>query len=582
MQQNLPNKIKELGQVFTPAFIVEYIVENTIGPYLNRVENDLKDDLAILDPAVGEGIFLISALEYLETYWKQKSKEELISHLYGIDLDPSKVQMCRELLGHPFTMKTIKSFNALDIIPNSGTEGQGSSLMNWKINFPKTRGKFQVIFGNPPWGADLSTFKSKLTYLKTATSQMDSWSLFLERSIMGLHENGFLGFVVPNTLLSNPNYMKIRQIILEECQITHLVNLGEDIFPKVTQPSMIIILKKTKSNSEHLVRVISKISKTERIDLIEERIKLDEVHFYQCKQSRFLKNPQLEFDIFAGVSTDFIQAVENDLHNEQKQVTTLGTLVFNGRGVEIGKKGRVLQCPNCGKWNPPPRLKRKCTNPTCEQLVSPTDPHSEIVTDSQQNPKIDRPFLAGYQVQRYFTHEHRYINTDCQGINYKTPELYQSPKLLVRKTGNKMNWVIDFDNRWVSQVVYIFQMKKKIPSEYKNISLEYLLGVLNSKLMMRYIQSKFFDPNRTDFPHFVQNSILNLPIRIPHDQGELTSVITIGKLALKLQKTYQDLYSCSSDSYEVEKKKNTIREWEDELEMNLESLYSIPKDINYL
>ncbi|PWI48255.1 hypothetical protein CEE45_07315 [Candidatus Heimdallarchaeota archaeon B3_Heim] len=592
MQHNLPERIKELGQFFTPAYIAQFIVQKTIGHHISSVNSDYQKELFILDPSVGEGIFLISAKEYLINVWGQKSENSVssgkikyqivINQLYGIDVDPSKVQMTRELLGYPNHTTNIKKFNALLPKPDTSDSTQDSILMGWTMNFPKTEGKFHIIIGNPPWGADISIIKNKLHYLKTATSQMDSWSLFLERSILGLRDNGYMGFVVPNTLLINPNYIQIREIILEQCQITHLVNLGEGIFPGVTQPSMIIIARKAKANETHLIRIIPKISSEDKQLLVDFQKKLDEIQFYECPQIRFLKNPQKEFNIFAGPNTALIQLMEKDLYADQKQVTVLSTLVMNGRGVEIGKKGRVLLCPRCEFWNPPPRTARKCINPNCDHLVSPTDTHSEIVYDSQKDPTYDFPFLAGYQIQRYFTHKHRFIRTNCQGINYKSPQLYQGLKLLFRKTGNVMNWVIDYQNRWVSQVVYIFKRRDNLPPIFDNITNEYLLGVLNSQLMMKYIQSKFFDPDRTDFPHFVQSSILNLPILIPRSREEKNLAQKIGKLALKLQETYQNLYEHSSANEHQEKLQEKIRRIEDEIETKIESLYAIPNDKSYL
>jgi hypothetical protein len=191
------------------------------------------------------------------------------------------------------------------------------------------------------------------------------------------------------------------------------------------------------------------------------------------------------------------------------------------------------------------------------------------------DPSIDRPFLVGYQIQRYFTHREKYISPQYAGINFKNPELYQSPKLLVRKTGKGMNWVIDYNNRWVSQVVYIFQLRESLSKDYESISLEYLLGILNSQIMKKYVTSKFLDPNRTEFPHFVQKSILQLPIKIPLSKEDIELSRTIRNIAAVLQQLYQQQHE---EGLTRKRKRNIldqIEKKEEEMENAVKTIYSI-------
>lgn len=140
---------KATGSYYTPDYIVNYIVENTIGPLCKETEERLKcqikeleekvkksqginkktyqahlDDLKqsyddevlklkVLDPAMGSGHFLVRAAEYLavelatspyahdeeapedETaidYWKRKVVEHCI---YGVDLNPLAVELAK-------------------------------------------------------------------------------------------------------------------------------------------------------------------------------------------------------------------------------------------------------------------------------------------------------------------------------------------------------------------------------------------------------------------------------------------------------------------------------------------------------
>lgn len=127
---------KTTGSYYTPQYIVEYIVDNTVGPLVEmarqRVKtraNDAADPVAtkeaeqtfideilslkILDPAMGSGHFLVEATEYLArtlatdpyitteeespteedlTVWKRRVVERCI---YGVDKNPLAVELAK-------------------------------------------------------------------------------------------------------------------------------------------------------------------------------------------------------------------------------------------------------------------------------------------------------------------------------------------------------------------------------------------------------------------------------------------------------------------------------------------------------
>ncbi|MCK4554885.1 N-6 DNA methylase, partial [Candidatus Parcubacteria bacterium] len=97
-------KRKEQGIYYTPKFIVDYIVENTLGKKLKEVKSmrELKQ-IKVLDPACGSGSFLNKALQtIIEQYisfnnpGKQETKSEiLMSNIYGVDLDPQAVELAK-------------------------------------------------------------------------------------------------------------------------------------------------------------------------------------------------------------------------------------------------------------------------------------------------------------------------------------------------------------------------------------------------------------------------------------------------------------------------------------------------------
>jgi len=126
---------KATGSYYTPEYVVEYIVENTLEPLVDDIRVDLAGqsargdrgfaaefaervfDLKILDPAMGSGHFLTSAIDYLareiiDAQEKQAAQQgiETVNEehdinwarrqvaqrcIYGVDLNPLAVELAK-------------------------------------------------------------------------------------------------------------------------------------------------------------------------------------------------------------------------------------------------------------------------------------------------------------------------------------------------------------------------------------------------------------------------------------------------------------------------------------------------------
>jgi type I restriction-modification system DNA methylase subunit len=120
-----PEVRKAGGVYYTPAFIVEYIVKNTLSRLLEGKKPGIRGSaskIKIVDPACGSGTFLIGAYQYLldwhrdryvedgpekhrkELYqgpgglWlltTQEKKRILLNNIYGVDIDPQAVEVTK-------------------------------------------------------------------------------------------------------------------------------------------------------------------------------------------------------------------------------------------------------------------------------------------------------------------------------------------------------------------------------------------------------------------------------------------------------------------------------------------------------
>ena len=118
-----PEVRKAGGVYYTPTYIVEYIVKNTVGKIMLKAKlQDRSVPFRILDPACGSGSFLLGAYQYLLDYhrdWYQKDgaqkhtkeiyqgrggqwyltiqekKRILLNNIYGVDIDPQAVEVTK-------------------------------------------------------------------------------------------------------------------------------------------------------------------------------------------------------------------------------------------------------------------------------------------------------------------------------------------------------------------------------------------------------------------------------------------------------------------------------------------------------
>ncbi|MBK6837537.1 MAG: Eco57I restriction-modification methylase domain-containing protein [Bacteroidetes bacterium] len=166
----------------------------------------------------------------------------------------------------PTLDSNIKDGNSLidtDFYSNQLDFGEEKKIkpFNWKNNFPvvfKEQG-FDCVIGNPPYlggrewkeenGNVYDYFMSKY---KVAEYQFDIYALFWEAGIKLLKPNGEIGFITPNTWLNNQSNKKLRQFILNNTNVSKIVDYSKiKVFDQATVLPIITILEnKTNKKSK--------------------------------------------------------------------------------------------------------------------------------------------------------------------------------------------------------------------------------------------------------------------------------------------------------------------------------------------
>ena len=266
-------KRKSEGIYYTPTYIVDYIIKNTLGEYLKiHPERDV-ENVKVLDPACGSGSFLLKTYDTLESYWtyKGKIKDEKIdednkevsytrktgivkSDIFGVDLDEKAVEIAQLNLllkiaekrkRLPTLQKNIKNGNSLIDDPKMA----GDKAFRWGEEFADImkKGGFDIVVGNPPYFKIFENDPINKTedYKEIKSGMMNASAVFINKSLKLIKDGGYLGMIVPKMLSFTDSWDKIRRKLLSEYKILCVIDCGK-AFKGVLLEQVIFILKKVK------------------------------------------------------------------------------------------------------------------------------------------------------------------------------------------------------------------------------------------------------------------------------------------------------------------------------------------------
>jgi hypothetical protein len=480
---------KEHGIYYTPPYVVDYIVRSALKEILKRKRPKEVEKIRVLDPACGSGSFLIKSFDILNEYWKKKDKDYaqaqldttgqgttftrkvkiLQNNIFGVDLDKQAIEIAQLNLllkiaekGHrlPLLQQNIKNGNSLIDDP----EVAGIKALKWEEDFKEIikEGGFDVVIGNPPWGADISAIEKAYfgENYSAGKQNMNSFELFLRRSIMLLKEGGVIGFLIPRNFIRSGQYSEIRRIFLENFVIHHIIDFKK--FPEVTQECVTIIATK---------RVDWNISKKNEnnIEVGEGRKILQGVFLHLPRYVLNLKLDEKKKIILEKISGG----------------NKLGELINVDRGEEISKKGGVIKCPYCNKWSFASKKDwKKC--PSCDkEFLVVNASKDEII--SKEKIELFNPILIGEDFSRYRILGCHYIDFKREGIKFKSAEIYKSPKLMMMAVSPIFITAFDeSENIILTKNNYSIKIRKEV-----DIDLKYLLAIFNSKLYRFYQENLY-------------------------------------------------------------------------------------------
>jgi len=250
-----PNLRGDRGEFFTARNVCNMTIEML---FALMTEDKLTSPgaLKILDPAAGTGGFLIAGVQqikqlFLKRGYKYDQLRDAVrdvanTNFFGIDFNPFLVKVSQmNMVMHGDGSSNIVHANSLDKPTNWNEEAQKL------IHF----GEFDIVVTNPPFGTKavidnpdiLDQFQLGSYGAASPRSALPPEQLFIERCLDFLKPGGYLGIVLPDSILSNPGLKWIREWILEKTYIVASVDLPVETFEPHTgtQTSILILKKKT-------------------------------------------------------------------------------------------------------------------------------------------------------------------------------------------------------------------------------------------------------------------------------------------------------------------------------------------------
>jgi adenine-specific DNA-methyltransferase len=234
--QQVSNKKKENGVVYTPSWIVKEILD--LSRYKNNIYNK-----KVMEPGCGEGAFLIEILKRIiidaknNNITNQKISKLINDNIYGVDIDEKSIAICKAKLnkicqGNQIDFPIWDNIKTIDLLSKDIIE--------------EYRNAFDFVFGNPPYVRIQNLSQKTREFINTnltvcKNGSTDLYLAFFELGHLFLKGDGLLGYITPNTFLNSSTGKETRKYIQNIVE-TFVDFEHYQIFENATTYSLITIL----------------------------------------------------------------------------------------------------------------------------------------------------------------------------------------------------------------------------------------------------------------------------------------------------------------------------------------------------
>ena len=122
----------------------------------------------------------------------------------------------------------------------------------WRFEFPQLLNKegefigFDIIIGNPPFGASFTTAEKNVLKARYSDVHMrtpESYCYFISLAFRLARNTGVVSYIVPNNMFFQNENEKTRSLLLFKHQLVRAINLGDNTFENADVPTCIFVSK---------------------------------------------------------------------------------------------------------------------------------------------------------------------------------------------------------------------------------------------------------------------------------------------------------------------------------------------------
>ena len=362
------------------------------------------------------------------------------------DLTGSEAEMCRAQ--YRKARRAVQPLKRrLDDYTNlclcNAAPSKAKRFFHWELEFPQALSGFDGVVGNPPWGAELAQDEKRFyreRFQAVATGKVDSFALFIERCTRATRLGGHVGLLLPDIILLK-NYPAARLFILSNQQISQIVHWGQP-FAGVSLDVCSIVSARRESVADDVpfscvVNVASRRA--------QEFVRNTLTH------GIFRHNEAYKFNLFLN------DGLRSALAVVEENSEALSDFLEFHEGIHSGNvRGKLFV--------------DECSSAECQRLIFGGD---EV-----------QPFALRWK-GRHVVYDRNIINkSKGEYANLGREPYFANPKLLVRRTGDRIIAAADYDHFFASNNLFVAQARNGV-----TIPLEFFEGLLNSDFSTWYFRA---------------------------------------------------------------------------------------------
>lgn len=246
MQLKQDASIEKLnGRYFTPNQISDFVTE-----WVLTQKGDIKN---ILEPSVGEGVFLSSIIKF-----DKVSESNIIA--VEIDENTSKEASAKNDFIH---FPNWESFGELtDKVESKRVVVNDDFYYAYKNGLDKF--KFQGILGNPPYiryqylTEEQRAEQSEILINNSMKPNklINAWVSFIVACISCMDDSSRIGIVIPAELLQVKYSQDLRRYLVRELNRCTIVTFENLVFDDIEQEVVLLLGEKIAGDQEHLIKIV--------------------------------------------------------------------------------------------------------------------------------------------------------------------------------------------------------------------------------------------------------------------------------------------------------------------------------------